>query len=175
MTMLNADVFYVSPLQLIPYENNAKIHDEEQIEQIAESIRLFGFNDPIGVDENNNIIEGHGRVLAAIKMGLDKVPVFHIDGLTDQQKKAYMLVHNQLTSFSPFDNEILQRELSSITEFDMEQFSFAEESETYFDPQVKENPTQPKKKMVVQVKEDMAYELRKFLTQNKIKFKEEQC
>lgn len=115
---------YMSIANLAPYEGNAKEHPEKQVEQIAESIRRFGFNDPIAVDENNVIIEGHGRLLAAQMLGMDTVPVIRLDGLTDEQKHAYTLVHNQLTMNSGFDIEQLQIELDSITSIDMEQFDF---------------------------------------------------
>lgn len=86
----------IDPKALKPYKNNAKIHTDEQVGQIILSIQDFGFNDPIAVDENNMIIEGHGRQLAAIRMGLDQVPCIRLSGLTDEQKKAYIHVHNQL-------------------------------------------------------------------------------
>lgn len=94
---------YLSPGELIPYENNAKRHPAEQIEQIKESIKEFGFNDPIAIDKGNVIVEGHGRLIAAQEMGLEKVPVIRLDELTEEQRKAYTLVHNKLTMNSGFD------------------------------------------------------------------------
>lgn len=112
---------------LIPYVNNANIHTEEQVEQIAASISEFGFNDPIAVWTNENgeseIIEGHGRVLAAKKLGLDNLPVIHLDGLSDEARRAYTHVHNQLTRNSEFDWETLDEELANLN-FDFEQFGF---------------------------------------------------
>lgn len=115
---------YLDIADLKPYEGNAKEHPEKQVEQIAESIRQFGFNDPIAVDENNMLIEGHGRLLAAQLLNMDKVPVIRLDGLTDEQKRAYTLIHNQLTMNSGFDLEQLQIELDSIIEIDMGKFDF---------------------------------------------------
>lgn len=68
----------INPNELKPYKNNAKIHTEEQVGQIIRSIQEFGFNDPIAVDENNMIIEGHGRQLAAIRLGLFQVPCIRL-------------------------------------------------------------------------------------------------
>lgn len=115
---------YMSIADLKPYAGNAKEHPKKQVEQIAESIKEFGFNDPIAIDENGTIIEGHGRVLAAGLLGMDTVPVIRLEGLTDEQKRAYTLVHNQLTMNSGFDIEQLQIELDSIVSIDMERFDF---------------------------------------------------
>ena len=114
---------YVKTSSLIPYANNAKIHTEEQIEQIKRSIQEFGFNDPIAVWKDNEIIEGHGRLIAAKELGIDEVPIIRLDSLTDEQRKAYTLVHNKLTMNTGFDFELLDAELESI-ELDMEQFGF---------------------------------------------------
>lgn len=109
-----------------PYENNAKIHTEKQINQIMESIKDFGFNDPLGVDEHGVIIEGHGRYEAAKRLGMQTVPVIIIKGLTEQQKIAYALVHNKLTMDTDFDLEILSEELKKIDtdDFDFSVFDF---------------------------------------------------
>ena len=78
-----------------PYENNAKLHPPEQIQQIKESIQKFGNNDPIAIDENNMIIEGHGRYFALKERGLKEVEVIRLSHLSEEQKKAYILVHNK--------------------------------------------------------------------------------
>ena len=109
--------------ELKPYENNAKEHPDYQVKQIARSIQEFGFNDPIAVS-NGIIVEGHGRLLAAQKLGIEDVPVIRLDELTDEQRKAYTLIHNQLTLNSDFDLEILSKELESITDIDMSEFDF---------------------------------------------------
>jgi DNA modification methylase len=117
-------IVYESIEKIKPYKHNAKIHTEGQIEQIKKSIREFGFNDPIAVDEENVIIEGHGRLLAAKELGMKEVPVIFLYGLTDQQKKAYILAHNQLTMNTGFDMDVLADEINRITAFNMEDFGF---------------------------------------------------
>lgn len=119
--MLNIE--YVKPSELVPYENNAKLHPAEQIEQIKESIKDFGFNDPIAVWKDNEIIEGHGRLIASIELGLDEVPIIRLDNLTDDERKAYTLVHNKLTMNSDFDIGLLNLELDDI-DIDMSKFGF---------------------------------------------------
>lgn len=121
---------YVPKETLKPYLNNAKIHTAEQIEQIKRSIEEFSFNDPIAVWHDNEIIEGHGRLLAAMEMDeIKTVPVIRLDDLTDEQRRAYMLVHNKLTMNTDFDTEILSIELDDIVEIDMTEFGFVLENE----------------------------------------------
>ena len=118
-------VVYMSPEELTPYENNAKLHPEEQVEQIKRSIEQFGFRDPVAVWKDNTIIEGHGRLLAAMQLGLDSIPVIRLDDLTDAQRKAYALVHNQLTMNTGFDITRLTLELDKVKlDFDMSVFGF---------------------------------------------------
>lgn len=106
----------IIPLEeLIAYENNAKEHPQEQIEQIKNSIREFDYIDLIAVDENNVIIEGHGRLLALKELGYENVEVIVLRHLTEEQKNAYRIVHNQLTMNSDWDMEKLKEELSKIT------------------------------------------------------------
>ena len=119
-------VEYIPIDTLKPYENNAKIHTPEQIEQIKKSITDFGMNDPVAVWGSDNIIvEGHGRLMACKELGLKTVPVIRLDGLTDDQRKAYTLVHNQTTMNTGFDIDILNDELENI-ELDMSDFGFEE-------------------------------------------------
>jgi len=99
-----------------PYENNAKLHPKEQIKQIKDSIQEFGFNDPIAVDENDIIIEGHGRYQALQELGHTEVPIIRLSHLTDKQKQAYIIAHNKLTLNSGFDLKILKEEIKSIEE-----------------------------------------------------------
>ena len=106
-----------------PYKNNAKLHPKEQIEQIKKSMQEFGNIDPIGV-WHNEIVEGHGRFQAAKELGIDIVPVIRLDELTDEQRKAYALVHNKLTMNSDFDLDILSDELDKIFDIDMSDFGF---------------------------------------------------
>lgn len=117
-------VEYMDTNDLKPYANNAKIHTAEQIEQIKKSIQEFGMNDPIAIWKNNEIIEGHGRLIACSELGIDKVPVIRLDSLTDEQRKAYMLVHNQLTMNTGFDENLLNLELQDITDIQMQDYGF---------------------------------------------------
>lgn len=110
--------------ELKTYANNAKIHTTEQIEQIKKSIQEFGFNDPIAVWKDNEIIEGHGRLIAAQELELETIPIIRLDSLTDEQRRAYMLVHNKLTTNTGFDFNILNLELENITDIDMRVFGF---------------------------------------------------
>lgn len=104
------------------YENNAKLHPKKQIDRIVRSIEEFGFNDPIAIDENNMIIEGHGRYLALKKLKYDVVPCIRLTNLSEEEKKAYILVHNKLNMSTGFDEPLLQDELSSIFDIDMEKY-----------------------------------------------------
>ena len=106
------------------YPNNAKLHPESQIEQIKKSIQMYGNNDPIAVwGKDNVIVEGHGRFIALTELGYDEVEVIHLDHLTDEQRRQYMLVHNQTTMNSGWDEDLLQIELADL-DFDMSDFGF---------------------------------------------------
>jgi ParB-like chromosome segregation protein Spo0J len=113
---------------LIPYVNNARVHSDEQVTQIASSIKEFGFTVPVLIDKQKGIIAGHGRVQAAKKLGLEQVPCICIDHLTDNQKKAYILADNRIALNSTWDYELLGLELNSLKEadFDITQFGFDE-------------------------------------------------
>lgn len=103
---------------LIPYARNAKIHTNEQVDQICKSIEEFGFNDPIAIWHNANgemeIVEGHGRVLAASKLGLKVIPTICLDHLTDEQRRAYTHVHNQLNMNTGWDFETLDLDIEEL-------------------------------------------------------------
>lgn len=129
---------YVPVDDLKTYANNAKIHTAEQIEQIKKSITDFGMCDPIAVWKDNEIIEGHGRVYALKELGIDTAPIIRLDHLTDDQRKAYALVHNKLTMNTGFDYELLQIELDDITldlsDFGLELDSFPDIDEFFDEP-----------------------------------------
>lgn len=110
--------------EITPYDNNVKEHPREQIEQIKESISEFGNNDPIAIDENGVVIEGHGRLLALKELGYEEAECIRIEGLTEEQKNAYRLIHNKLTMNSGFDLEGLKIELEKIKTIDMQSFDF---------------------------------------------------
>ena len=96
MLMYDLEVVYLSPQELTPYENNTRRHSPDDIDGIIKSIEDTGFNDPIGIwGDKNLIVEGHGRQLAAIQMGLDKVPCIRLDHLTEEQRKEYAIRHNR--------------------------------------------------------------------------------
>lgn len=124
---------------IIPYENNAKLHPEEQIEQIKKSILEFGNNDPIAVDKNNVIIEGHGRLLALKELGYKEVEVIKLGHLTEEQRKAYTLIHNKLTMNTDFDIDILESELAAINIIDMSDFDFDLDIEMEVSPVEEDN------------------------------------
>lgn len=118
------EILTVSIDSIKPYENNAKEHPQKQIEQIKKSIIDYGNNDPIAVDENNIIIEGHGRYEAMRQLGIDTAEIIRLDHLTEEQKKAYRLLHNKLTMNSEFDLEMLEQELAELTAFDVDMSLF---------------------------------------------------
>ena len=116
---------YVPIDSIKPYKNNAKQHPKEQIEQIKKSIEKFEMIDPIGI-WNNEIVEGHGRLIACKELGMKEVPIIRLDHLSDEERKAYTLAHNKLTMNSDFNSDILGEELDSIINIDMSQFGFDE-------------------------------------------------
>ena len=113
-------IIYSDITKLKPYSNNARIHSSKQIEQIARSITSFGFTNPILVDDNNEIIAGHGRYLAAQLLKLQSVPTIRLQHLSDKQKKAYILADNKLAEKAGWDRETLKIELQNIVEIDLD-------------------------------------------------------
>ena len=100
---------------LTPYENNARRHADKDVEQIRESILADGFNDPIGVwGEKNVIVEGHGRWLACKELGYTEVPCIRLDHLTDNQRKEYAIRHNRAGEFSTWDFKVLAEEIADL-------------------------------------------------------------
>jgi len=128
--------------QLIPYARNARTHSDEQVAQIAASIREFGWTNPILIDGKNGIIAGHGRLAAARKLGLDEIPVIELQHLSETQKKALILADNKLALNSGWDNEMLALELKELDfdGFDLDLIGFdAVELGKLFDEQEKED------------------------------------
>ncbi len=114
--------------KVLPYAKNSKLHPDEQIEQIAASIREFGFNDPIAIDAEGVIVEGHGRLLAAAQLGFKQVPVIWLKHLSPEQAKGYRIAHNKLTLNSDFDTD-LGEEFKALldADFDLELTGFSQE------------------------------------------------
>jgi hypothetical protein len=99
---------------LLPYARNARTHSEEQIKQIAASIKEFGFNNPVAIDKDNMILCGHGRVLGAQKLGMEEVPCVCLSHLSETQKKAYILADNKIALNSDWDNDLLKLEFEDL-------------------------------------------------------------
>jgi DNA modification methylase len=136
---------------LKPYKNNAKLHPDWQIEQIIKSIEQFGFNDPIAIwGEDNIIVEGHGRLEAVKKLGYTEVECIRLDHLTEEERKAYTLAHNKTTMNSDFDFDLLKLELDDIKGIDMSDFGFEldlDDEEVVEDDYEVEIPEEPKAKL----------------------------
>lgn len=128
--MADVKIRLMSPEDLIPYENNPRYNDEA-VEAVMQSIRDFGFKNPVIVDKKNVIIAGHTRIKAAIRLGLEKVPVIRADDLTEEQAKAYRLVDNKTGELATWDLELLDLELTS-TSWDMTPYGF-EITDTFYD------------------------------------------
>jgi len=105
---------------LIPYVNNSRTHSDEQVTQVASSIREFGFTNPVLIDEENGVIAGHGRLMAAKKLGIENVPCIILAGLSEAQKKAYVIADNQLALNSGWDMDMLKLEIESLEEMDFD-------------------------------------------------------
>src|SRR5688572_33353126 len=114
--------------ELIPYARNPRAHSDAQVAQIAASIREFGWTVPVLVDGANGIIAGHGRVLAARKLALDRVPVIELAHMSEAQKRAYVLADNQLALNGGWDDALLRLELADLSElgFELGLIGFAE-------------------------------------------------
>ena len=117
---MNLNIEYVKRGQLIPYINNSRTHDDKQVKQIAGSIKEFGFTNPLLIDEDGGIIAGHGRLMAADLLGIDEVPTITLVGLTEAQRKAYVIADNQLALNAEWDLDTLKVELDRLTELDFD-------------------------------------------------------
>ena len=149
--MENLKIEYVDIDSIKPYKNNAKKHPKEQIEQIKNSIKEFGMDDPIGIWKDE-VVEGHGRLIACKELGIEEVPIIRLDHLSDEERKAYALAHNKLTMNSDFDIDILNDELDDILNIDMSDFGFDidledEEEKEIIEDEVPEVPEEPKAKL----------------------------
>lgn len=121
--MEDLKIEYIDINKLTHYENNSKVHTKQQIEHIANSIREFGFNDPLGIaGEENIVLEGNGRVEAAKLVGLTKLPCVRLDHMTKEEQQAYVIAHNSLNLETSFDDGILFQELKKLQDFDFTDF-----------------------------------------------------
>lgn len=112
-------VSYISPKEVKPYARNPKTHSDKQVHQIVQSIKEFRFTNPLLIDENNELIAGHGRLLAANKLNLEKVPVIVLTHLSDAQKHAYRIADNKLTENGKWDVDLLTIELKELDHLDL--------------------------------------------------------
>jgi len=118
--MAELKIDYISASDLVPYENNSRTHSKEQLEQIKRSITEFGFTNPILIDEHNGIIAGHGRLQAAQELGIKLVPTILLEGLTEAQRKAYVIADNNLALNAGWDLDVLKLEIEGLGEFDFD-------------------------------------------------------
>ena len=116
---MTLEVAYVATTDLIPYANNPRTHSEQQVAQVAASIQEFGFNNPILIDEHNSIIAGHGRLAAAQKLDMNTVPTILLEGLSEAQRKAYVIADNKLTENGGWDYDLLAVEIDRLKELDV--------------------------------------------------------
>lgn len=126
----NLHIENLDPRALRVYEKNAKDHGDDDVNAIRASIRQFGFDDPIGIwSDQNIIVEGHGRQLAAIAEGLETVPCIRLDHLSDAQRKAYALAHNKTAELSEWNDGLLKAELENIPTIDMTELGIREDAD----------------------------------------------
>ena len=117
MTIFSAEsIVQRDRTSLKPYENNPRTHSEAQIDRLVRSLKEFGFTNPVLIDKNLNVVAGHGRLLAAEILNLEKIPTISLEHLTEDQRKAYVIADNQLALASGWDDELLQSELASLAD-----------------------------------------------------------
>ena len=128
------EIVYKSVKELVPYARNSRTHSDEQISQIMSSIKEFGFTNPILTDGENGIIAGHGRVMAAQRLGMEEVPTIELSHLTEAQKKAYIIADNKLALNSGWDEEMLAIEMQELHDFgyDLDLIGFTQEDRIEF-------------------------------------------
>lgn len=173
--MKQIEIKYKNIKELKPYKKNAKKHPKEQVERIANSIKEFGFTQPVIIDKDNCVVAGHGRILGAKKAGIKNIPTVCLEDLTEEQIKAYRLVDNK-TNESAWDFSLLDEELGILAEdIDMELFGFEsmmtdEELEEAMEKEIKFK-VKSKHLVIVECKtEEETYKL-----ENKLKQKGYKC
>lgn len=133
-----------NPADLLAYGNNARTHSDEQIKQIANSIKNFGFNDPIEISPDGTILSGHARALAALKLGLNEVPTVTLAGMDENARKAYTLAANRTALNAGWDVELLKIEFEDLDDdnFNLSLTGFTEEEiESYLNPEILNSKT----------------------------------
>ena len=135
---MELQIEYMKVSELLEYKANTKIHDSYDVAQIRKSIEKYGFNDPIGIwSDKNIIVEGHGRLMAAKSLGMDTVPIIRLDHLTDEERREYGVIHNKTTELSQWDMVNLKKEIDELdfSDFDID-FGLPEDK----DPVITERP-----------------------------------
>lgn len=145
------EIRYLETSRLTPYANNSRTHSDEQIEKIVASIDQFGFTNPVLIDEGETVIAGHGRLLAAQKIGLGRVPTITLAGLTEAQRKAYVIADNRLALDAGWNFELLKMEVEALGELGFEEitltgFTEAELGNLFLDKPAEEPEKAPKEK-----------------------------
>ena len=146
---MKQEIVHKSIADLIPYANNARTHSDAQVAQIAASIKEFGFTNPILIDGKSGIIAGHGRLMAARKLGMDTVPCIELSHLTEAQKKALIIADNQISLNSSWDINTLRVEIERLVEldFDIEIIGFDDLFTNLLDPKEIELGLTPEEKL----------------------------
>ena len=122
-------------IDLTLYKSNPRVHSEIQIDRLVNSLKEFGFTNPVLIDDTGNVIAGHGRISAAKKLGLDAVPTITLSHLSEDQRKAYIIADNQLALNSSWDDDLLKIELEKLTEngFDLSVLGWGDDVPTFAD------------------------------------------
>ena len=149
---MKLQIEYIPVNELEEYSNNTRKHDTPDITQIAKSIEKYGFNDPIGIwSDHQVIVEGHGRLAAAKSLGMTEVPCVRLDHLTDEQRREYGIAHNKTAELSEWDFEKLEKELADLDmgdfDFGFEDEETSESAEVVEDDYDEELPAEPKAKL----------------------------
>lgn len=160
------EIIYKNIDDLIPYVNNTRTHSEEQVNQIASSIKEFGFTNPVLIDEQGGLIAGHGRVMGGKKLGLKEVLTITLNNLTEAQKKAYIIADNKIALNAGWDEDLLQLELIALDElgFDYSNLGFdfdfhIEEIEDEFNEQnLKEQDYKEKFEIIIECDNELQQE-----------------
>lgn len=156
------EIVYKNVNDLIPYVNNTRTHSEEQINQIASSIKEFGFTNPVLIDAQGGVIAGHGRIMGAKKLNLTEVPTIVLSNLTEAQKKAYIIADNKIALNAGWDEDLLQLELMALDElgFDYSNLGFdfdidiEELDDEDFEPNIKTGDREPIRNMTFTVSDE---------------------